>query len=98
MKKNKRTKHKLEQHRGTDCIARTRESVCVCVEGKHCSGAVTSNASAEHMAPQREREGGRDTERERGRGWGIEGEQAVLTDSLLQQPETDCAGQAGYES
>ena len=33
--------------------------VCVCVEGKQCSSAVPSNASAKHMAPQRTREGGR---------------------------------------
>lgn len=32
--------------------------VCVRVEGKHCSGVVTSNASAEHMAPQRTGAGG----------------------------------------
>lgn len=62
-----------------------RACVCVRMGGKHCwSIIVTSNASAEHMAPQKKGEGGPQITGDWKRAI-----QAVLTDSLLQQPRTD---------
>lgn len=62
-----------------------RACVCVRMGGKHCwSIIVTSNARAEHMAPQKKGEGGPQITGDWKRAI-----QAVLTDSLLQQPWTD---------